>query len=178
MLPESGRMMSRIMRIVVVLPAPFGPSNPYTDPRGTWSDKSRTARCCSYRFTTLRMSIARSDMRGKTAGEGGGPDPACTMNVGQAPVVSRVRPNDGGVLAKFRRGGHRECALSFVNAVTRRRYAHRFHRRESHEADPTGAGRVRGPNGNRHPARERSVAGARPKDYRTGENSRSAAPRR
>ena len=30
--PESGRMMSRIMRMVVVLPAPLGPSRPYTDP--------------------------------------------------------------------------------------------------------------------------------------------------
>jgi hypothetical protein len=62
MLRESGRMMSRIMRMVVVLPAPLGPSKPYTDPRGTWSDRSRTATCSSYRFTTLRMSIARSDM--------------------------------------------------------------------------------------------------------------------
>src|SRR3954469_13574750 len=70
MLPESGRMISRIMRMVVVLPAPLGPSRPYTDPRGTWSDKSRTATCSSYRFTTLRMSMASSNMwRG---GPGGG----------------------------------------------------------------------------------------------------------
>ena len=33
--PESGSMMSRIMRMVVVLPAPLGPSRPYTVPRGT-----------------------------------------------------------------------------------------------------------------------------------------------
>ena len=57
-------MMSRIMRMVVVFPAPLGPSKPYTDPRGTWSDRSRTATCSSYRFTTLRMSIAKSDMDG------------------------------------------------------------------------------------------------------------------
>src|SRR5215218_4904462 len=74
MLPESGRMISRIMRMVVVLRAPLGPSKPYTDPRGTWSDSSRTATCSSYRFTTFRMSIARSDMEGVEAGRG----EACT----------------------------------------------------------------------------------------------------
>ena len=62
--PLSGTMMFRIMRMVVVLPAPLGPSRPYTVPRGTLSERSRTATCASYRFTTLRMSIARSDMTG------------------------------------------------------------------------------------------------------------------
>ena len=38
--PLSGAMMLRIIRIVVVLPAPFGPSRPYTLPVGTASDRS------------------------------------------------------------------------------------------------------------------------------------------
>src|SRR2546423_1772039 len=39
--PLSGAMMFSIMRIVVVLPAPFGPSSPYTDPVGTTSERAR-----------------------------------------------------------------------------------------------------------------------------------------
>ena len=31
------------MRMVVVLPEPFGPMNPYTEPSGTASDRSSTA---------------------------------------------------------------------------------------------------------------------------------------
>jgi len=39
-LPESGAMMLISIRIVLVLPAPFGPSSPYTAPRGTVRESS------------------------------------------------------------------------------------------------------------------------------------------
>ena len=39
-LPEVGRMKSRMSRIVVVLPAPFGPSNPKTSPSVTAIERS------------------------------------------------------------------------------------------------------------------------------------------
>ena len=41
--PESGPRMFMTIRSVVVLPAPLGPSSPNTLPRGTSSDRSRTA---------------------------------------------------------------------------------------------------------------------------------------
>ncbi len=41
--PTSGPRMSSIIRMVVVFPAPFGPSRPYMDPRGTIRSRSRTA---------------------------------------------------------------------------------------------------------------------------------------
>src|SRR5262245_36920962 len=122
MLPESGRMMSSIIRIVVVLPAPLGPSNPYTDPRGTWSDKSRTATCSSYRFTTFRMSIARSDMGECGIGEGGagGSLATCTNTVGQVVLFARAHRHDGRRQSKFRRnyysGGRAERRLSLRHA--------------------------------------------------------------
>ena len=40
--PESGRMMSRIMRIVVVLPAPLGPRKPRISLGPTSNDRSAT----------------------------------------------------------------------------------------------------------------------------------------
>jgi hypothetical protein len=42
-LPEVGRTSPRSIRKVVVLPAPFGPRNPYTSPRRTQSDSLSTA---------------------------------------------------------------------------------------------------------------------------------------
>jgi hypothetical protein len=41
--PESGASRPRISRIVVDLPAPFGPRKPVTWPRGTMKDRSSTA---------------------------------------------------------------------------------------------------------------------------------------
>src|SRR5688500_1575453 len=64
MRPSSGAMMLRTIRIVVVLPAPFGPSNPYTTPRGTRRLTFRTAVCPANRFTTFWMSTTGSVMRG------------------------------------------------------------------------------------------------------------------
>ena len=44
---------------MVVLPAPFGPSSPYTAPRGTASERSRTAVCSEKRLVTCAISMAR-----------------------------------------------------------------------------------------------------------------------
>src|SRR6266852_4210359 len=50
--PASGGMMFRIILMVVVLPAPFGPSSPSIWPRSTSSDTSSTARTAIYDFLT------------------------------------------------------------------------------------------------------------------------------
>ena len=41
--PESGAMMSMIIRMVVVLPAPFGPRRPKIEPGGTAIETPATA---------------------------------------------------------------------------------------------------------------------------------------
>ena len=41
--PESGAVMFMIMRMVVVLPAPLGPSRPNTIPFGTLNESASTA---------------------------------------------------------------------------------------------------------------------------------------
>ena len=42
--PAVGLMRPSNMFMVVVLPEPLGPSNPKTWPRGTWMERSSTAR--------------------------------------------------------------------------------------------------------------------------------------
>ena len=49
-----------IIRIVVVFPAPFGPSRPYTAPRGIVSERSSTAVKEPYRFETCWISTTES----------------------------------------------------------------------------------------------------------------------
>ena len=59
MLPEVGGMKPVTMRIVVDLPAPFGPRKPSTSPRSTENDRSFTAIFGRYGLTgdtTLRQS--------------------------------------------------------------------------------------------------------------------------
>ena len=46
--PLSGAVMALMMRISVVLPAPFGPSSPNTVPRGTLILTSLSARWLAY----------------------------------------------------------------------------------------------------------------------------------
>jgi ABC-type nitrate/sulfonate/bicarbonate transport system ATPase subunit len=58
----SGAIMVRIILMVVVFPAPLGPSSPYTLPAGTRSVRSRTAVCSAKRLVTFTMSIAYSVM--------------------------------------------------------------------------------------------------------------------
>ena len=43
MVPASGRLSPRIMSMVVVLPAPFGPSRATTSPGAMWMSTPRTA---------------------------------------------------------------------------------------------------------------------------------------
>jgi hypothetical protein len=50
-LPESGNRIRINMRMVVVLPAPFGPSNPAIVPDGIENDILSTAVIPSYAFT-------------------------------------------------------------------------------------------------------------------------------
>src|SRR5476651_2731636 len=45
------------MRIVVVLPAPFGPRKPTTSPRATVKERSSTAVCAAYRLVRCSTSI-------------------------------------------------------------------------------------------------------------------------
>jgi len=47
-----------IIRMVVDLPEPFGPINPYTDPSGTESESRSTAVTCAKVFVTLLISTA------------------------------------------------------------------------------------------------------------------------
>src|SRR5262252_6472661 len=60
MSPASGAVMFMIMRIVVVLPAPFGPRSPNIDPRGTASERLSTARNFPNDFETPVRPIAVS----------------------------------------------------------------------------------------------------------------------
>src|SRR5512142_3349170 len=53
-------MMFMIIRIVVVLPAPFGPRRPNIAPAGTRNERSSTARNLPNCFVTFRRSIAVS----------------------------------------------------------------------------------------------------------------------
>src|SRR5690348_470294 len=55
--------MFMIMRMLVVLPAPFGPSRPYTAPRGTVSERSVTAMCPANRLLMLVTSRTGGVMR-------------------------------------------------------------------------------------------------------------------
>ncbi len=55
--PLLGRSRPRISRMVVVLPAPFGPRNPVILPGSTVNDRSSTAIVSPYRLLRLRASI-------------------------------------------------------------------------------------------------------------------------
>ena len=58
MLPASGWMSPVSRRMVVVLPAPFGPRNPYTTPLGTDRSSPARATCEPYRFWRPRVARA------------------------------------------------------------------------------------------------------------------------
>src|SRR5262252_598379 len=60
MSPASGAVMFMIMRIVVVLPAPFGPSKPNIAPLGTDRERLSTARNFPNDFETPVRPIAVS----------------------------------------------------------------------------------------------------------------------
>src|SRR5436190_3319457 len=58
-LPEVGGMKPVIMRMVVDLPAPFGPRKPSTSPRSTVNEMPSTARFGPNVFTRLSILIMR-----------------------------------------------------------------------------------------------------------------------
>src|SRR5688572_17620876 len=66
--PAVGGMKPVIMRIVVDLPAPFGPRNPSTSPRSTLNETPSTARLGPKLFTRFSMRIMEllehSDVQG------------------------------------------------------------------------------------------------------------------
>src|SRR5918992_5354998 len=68
--PRSGRMMSRIIRIVVVLPAPFGPKNPSSSPGWTSNDRSCTTSSEPNRFHTRSTTTAGVEAAGGAARPG------------------------------------------------------------------------------------------------------------
>src|SRR6185436_8788344 len=62
--PRVAGMMPDKQRSVVVLPAPFGPTNPRTSPVRTTNDKSLTAGNLSYSLVNPSTSIMASDNGG------------------------------------------------------------------------------------------------------------------
>ena len=53
--------MLEIMRMVVVLPEPFGPIKPYTEPSGTMSESPSTAVTAPKAFVTFEIRTASID---------------------------------------------------------------------------------------------------------------------
>ncbi len=73
--PRSGLNRSRIMRIVVVLPAPFGPSSPKISPPRSSNDTSSTARVlpnCLETCWTSTIGCIETPSAGNTSARGAG----------------------------------------------------------------------------------------------------------
>ena len=68
--PDVGGLSVVIMRMVVVLPDPFGPSRPSTDPVGTEKEMPSTAVKSPNLFTRFSASIAGADGVALAAGAG------------------------------------------------------------------------------------------------------------
>jgi hypothetical protein len=66
--PALGRAIPTIALSAVVLPAPFGPRKPVTEPRRTLNERSSTAASSPYRFvrpsTVIAASVRSSIMLG------------------------------------------------------------------------------------------------------------------
>ena len=60
--PEVGSDSPARMRMVVVLPAPFGPRKPKISPRRTWSEMPSTAVKSPYFFVRSWIAIMESDV--------------------------------------------------------------------------------------------------------------------
>lgn len=69
MLPLLGLMISRIMRIVVVLPAPLGPRNPQMHPDGRLKVRSSTALNSPKSLVTLESSSTGAVCSGTEQGK-------------------------------------------------------------------------------------------------------------
>src|SRR5215831_13005451 len=72
--PPSGEASVARMRMVVVLPAPLGPTKPNISPRGTVKSTSSSATCPAYRLYRPSTSIIASplDVPHREAGAVGG----------------------------------------------------------------------------------------------------------
>ena len=92
--PPVGRTRPRRQRIVVVLPAPFGPRNPNTPPCGTARSRPSTA-------TVLRPRTRRYSLRS--------PSTSMTGSIRQPYVAPRARDTGAGTTAQ--RGQHPGHAL-------------------------------------------------------------------
>src|SRR5260370_25527421 len=83
-------------RIVVDLPAPFGPRNPTTSPRSTAKDTRSTAVTSSNRLET--PSRERSDI----GGEDGNNAPACCSTPSPPrPAAGQPQPGGGGRVERW-----------------------------------------------------------------------------
>ena len=60
--PASGAMIDMIMRIVVLLPAPFGPRKPHSERSGISSEMPLTACTLPKRLSTLSSRTAGRDV--------------------------------------------------------------------------------------------------------------------
>ena len=80
MRPEVGGMKPVIMRMVVDLPAPFGPRKPSTSPRSTVNEIASTARFGPKLFTRFSILIMDNygpgpEFRGAILSQAKGPKP-------------------------------------------------------------------------------------------------------
>ena len=107
----SGAVIAMIMRIVVVLPAPFGPSSPNIDPRGTCRERSSTAWKRPNAFDTWDSSIAFSiaariitDSLGRGLGLGQNPQDADAASPREPVARDAAAPRGGPAGGRPRRG--------------------------------------------------------------------------
>src|SRR5262245_58174850 len=96
MRPELGGMIPAIARIVVVLPAPLGPTRPRMSPGERWKDRSRTASVWAYDLVSFSTVSSMAHPCGVAAGKCTG-----TRAVG--------RPHEPGRPARLG-GAHLGCA--------------------------------------------------------------------
>src|SRR5450759_51665 len=94
-LPEVGRMRSSSTRIVVVLPAPFGPRKPNTSPCPTARSTSMIPRCFPYDFVSRSVSITFTTNTLDC-------EPRQTLRPGAAPRPSPSSRSGGPGCGRFR----------------------------------------------------------------------------
>src|SRR5450759_1346593 len=94
-LPEVGRMRSSSVRIVVVLPAPFGPRKPNTSPCPTARSTSMIPRCFPYDFVSRSVSITFTTNTLDC-------EPRQTLRPGAAPRPSPSSRSGGPGCGRFR----------------------------------------------------------------------------
>src|SRR5258705_10916362 len=103
MSPLVARARPSSKRIVVVLPDPFGPRNPNTEPRGTARSRESTARCRPNVLVKPTVSIARPSVasliaRAERRSLRGSLEALDRHGAGQdAPVVEQQHRDEGGL---------------------------------------------------------------------------------